>query len=47
MEEELRKKADEMTEQAGKEGGSGEVYRVVGQRGKRRVVAVGGAAGRD
>ena len=39
-EEELRARADKMTEEAGKEGGSGEVYRVIGQRGKRRVVAV-------
>ena len=46
-EEELRRKADKMTEEAGKEGGTGEVYRVIGQRGKRRIVAVNGDARRE
>ena len=44
-EEELRKQADKMTEEAGKEGGTGEVYRVVGQRGSRRIVAMLQATG--
>ena len=38
-EEELRKQADQMTEEAGKEGGTGETYRVIGQRGMNRRVA--------
>lgn len=43
-EEELRKQAEKMTEEAGKTDGSGEVYRVVGTRGTRRIVIQAQAA---
>ena len=44
-EEGLRKQAEKMTEEAGKAGGGGEVYRVVGTRGKLRIVAQEQATG--
>lgn len=44
-EEELRKQAERMTEETTKDGGTGEVYRVVGTRGNRRIAVQAQATG--